>query len=492
MASPVDISVTSIGPIVEFSYELSAPGLHILRGKNGVGKTTVLRTVELATTGRTDVKPTKRDGTPGGEATIAGRTLKIARTTRQEGELTVDGLGDLDIASLHTPKFLTPEKRDQHRIVTLARLAGAQADPALFHEAVGGKEAFDAIATPETRAADDLVEMAARLKRDLHAAARAQESLEEAASATVQAQRAQFDGVDLEIESDENTLLHAHQQAVERRIALTEKRKAALATIGEAHQAQTQLDAMPAVSVDEAFVAMESSEAKVNALRAKVRDIELTLEAARREYEVACSESRAAADALASARRFAGMREKWQDQIEAGKSVQCPSDAEIAAAMDECKRLAMAVEDGRKVRAAKAAKATAEEYVRKARHYRDRAEQLREMATAVMDVLTESIARIPGCPLKVLVDDDGDARLVLATDRSEHENFDELSDGEKWKTILPIAAGKNRLIVLPQAAYGELAPSTRQVIHDVAKSIGCYVLSAQADDGELRAEMFGE
>ena len=79
---------------------------------------------------------------------------------------------------------------------------------------------------------------------------------------------------------------------------------------------------------------------------------------------------------------------------------------------------------------------------------------------------------------------------MIQTDRSDSEPFDELSDGERWRTIVPICCGPGKLIVLPQAAYGELADSTRGLIDQLANERGAYILTAQADDGELRAERF--
>lgn len=138
------IEINAVGPVVEFEYELAEPGVHVITGDHGAGKTTILRTVELATGGRVE-KPTKMDGAKSGSATIAGKTLKIGKVVREEGELSLQGLTDLDLSGLHTPKFLGPHTRDAHRIKALARLAGVAADPALFHELLGCREEFDAV-----------------------------------------------------------------------------------------------------------------------------------------------------------------------------------------------------------------------------------------------------------------------------------------------------------------------------------------------------------
>src|SRR5690606_4119266 len=98
-------------------------------------------------------------------------------------------------------------------------------------------------------------------------------------------------------------------------------------------------------------------------------------------------------------------------------------------------------------------------------------------------------AMIPDCPLFVKLDDDGNPRLVMSTDRSDAEPIDELSDGERWEPLMRIAAGTpNRVIVLPQAAFGEMGEEMRNRIDELAREHGCYVVTAEVSHGELRAE----
>ena len=44
------ISINDVGPITEFSYTPADFGLHILRGAQGAGKTTILRTMRKGST----------------------------------------------------------------------------------------------------------------------------------------------------------------------------------------------------------------------------------------------------------------------------------------------------------------------------------------------------------------------------------------------------------------------------------------------------------
>ncbi len=69
----VELNIKDIGAVEEFSYDFASYGLHVLKGKQGAGKTTILRVADIIANGNTDFRPGKRDGAPRGEATVAGQ-----------------------------------------------------------------------------------------------------------------------------------------------------------------------------------------------------------------------------------------------------------------------------------------------------------------------------------------------------------------------------------------------------------------------------------
>lgn len=501
----VNIRVNDIGPVVEFDYELSGHGLHILRGHQGAGKTTILRTVQLASDGRTDVRPTKRDGAKEGAADVAGKSIRIKKQVREEGDISVDGLGDLDIAGLHTPKFVDAKTRDRHRIKALVRLAGVAADPSLFHELTGGRENFDRLIDPSVLETDDLVEMAARVKRSIEKEAQRIEAQAATAQANAQAKQSQIGGVDMTAPDDADALQAEYDEAVTRRAVLIQQRTSALEVINRATMAREKLDALPKgttiaeaqIELDEAEAGVKKCEQDRQAKADHVAELERQLEQAYSDLNAAADRKAsaetfrdAAAAALESAKRNDTLSVQLREQIEAAENVECPDQDVI----DEAEATVIAARDavnlGVKVRQAKAAEAEASKYREQVKQYTVEARRLRDSAKDTLDVLSEAIGRIPACPLRVNMDDDGNPRVVLETDRSEAEPFDELSDGERWPIIIGLAAAKNRLIVLPQAAFGELSPETRRQLHELAQAHGCYILTAQSDDGELRGEMY--
>lgn len=487
------IEVKSVGPVVEFEYEMDAPGIHVLLGDHGAGKTTILRTVQLATDGRADGgKPTKRDGAKKGEATVAGKTITIGKSIREEGELSLEGLGDLDLAGLHSPKFLDASTRDRHRIKALVRLAGVEADPALFHELLGGREAFDAIVDAAATETDDLVEMAAKIKRAIEKAAQGMERQAETARSNLRAKQDQFAGVDLSAPHDETVLQKAIETAIANRAAITQKRDDALSVKRKALEARAKLEKAEASgeSVDDCAAELAKAVDARRTAEALVEELQRKLDAAQAALELAIQKEGAAEHVLEAARLHAELVADWKADIDAAESVECPSDADIEAAQSAVDAANAAAALGLKVRSALTAKQHAERYGKEAKEHDAEAGRYRKAAGATQDVLTEAIGRIQNCPLKVWNDDDGNARLVIETDRSEREPFDDLSDGEKYDVLFGMLAKRGRVIVLSQAGWGEMSPSLRDRAQRIAQQRECYILTAQADDGELRGEAY--
>lgn len=492
-ATPIEIELRDIGPIERFAYTMPEPGLHLLLGDHGVGKSATLRTIELVTNGITDIPPTKRDGTPRGEATIAGKTLRIMqRQTRTEGDLAIEGLGDLSIADLHQPRFKEAHTRDAHRIRTLVRLAGAEANPALFHRLTDGPERFDKLVPADAMKTDDLVDMAARIKRAFEAAAQVKEAEAETAKAHMAARRESAAGVDVSAESDETALRAALTDAVERRAKIQQQRVNADEVLDRAQKARTRLSAARVGDAEAAKADVTRTQAAVDEASATIRTLEAQLSEARTRLTLAQADARAAQDTLRSLSDLSNLVEEWNRDIAAAEQVNRPTDEHLRAAGEAVGVAQRAMETGASVRAARVALAQAEAFSAEAKKAANVAQRLRDAARDTFTVLSDAIKSIPDCPLKVAYDADGRPRLVISTDRSDTENFDELSDGERWGVVVRIAAARNKVMVLSQAALGEMSDASRDVIDRLARERGCYIVSAQVTDGELRGVSWAE
>lgn len=484
----IPIEIENVGPVAEFEADLS-PGVTVLRGRHGCGKTTILRTVQLGVGGKPDRKPAKSDGTPRGSATIAGKTLSITRVVREEGELTVDGLGELSLNELQGPRFDDPIVRDKRRINCLVRLAGVPADPSLFHECAGGREPFDVLVGADAVKSDDLVEMAARIKRRFEKHAQDHEAKASTHGERHAAERQQAEGVDVSAPDDAVELGGALQDAIAARAKIVEQVAAAGRAARLAGEARIRRDELPEprsiaalqINVENAVRECQDAIAAVELARAALSEAEKRQTAA--QYA-----KRFADETLSQALQENTIRDELDRTIAVAADIDCPSDADVFYAEKAVADAQAAIDRGARVRLAKQALTLAEEQAQLAKQAEQAAKSMRAAAAETGSVLSNAIARIPGCPLRVAYDDDGNARLVTKTDRSESELFDDLSDGQRWRLSIEIAAAHGKLLVLDQAAWGELSDGTRTQIDAMARERGCYILTAQADDGELRAQ----
>lgn len=485
------ISVKDVGPVVEFEYDMKRPGLHVLRGQQGAGKSTCLRLAQLAADGRTDPKPTKRDGAVAGEAIVGGKRLVITKRIEESGELGVDGLGDLNIADLHTPRFLEPKTRDRHRISTLVRLGGIKAEASMFHSLVGTADMFNKVVSADLLTTDDPVDMGARVKRALEQYALTKEGEQRTALASRQAEDARMAGVDLDAPADANVLQEALQRAIEHRSRLQQQATSAVDANNRAQEARQRLDAIqPGASVADLKQKHRDTEEAVERSAARIQDLERMIATEQERLAGLVGVAGAAATALNSAQHAEAAEAGWRADIEAASKAAAPSPGDLQDAERAVQQTTEAVALGQRVRTAQEARGRREEFGKAAMEFGRKADRARTAAAGVQDVLSGLVAKIPQCPLRVKMDESDNPRLVLKTDRSDDEAFEDLSDGERWVTVMQIAAGANKLIVLPQAAFGELSPETRTLLHKLAVEHGCYVLTAQADDGKLRGEPF--
>lgn len=488
----LSFSVQDVGPVTEMRGELHH-GLNVLRGAHGSGKTSILRTLQLLADGRTDVKPTKRDKTPSGRASFAGKTITISRQTRSEGSLAdgIEGLGDLDLGVLHSPKFQDAATRDRHRIAALVRLAGAEADVKMFEGLL--PNFYEVAAAPET---DDLVEMAASLKRQIEKAATYQEG--EAAKADAQARVSLASAGTLaerrETILSEDAAKARYDEAIGRRIEARERAKQAQAAQQRLATARAQFATLSerATPVEAAAEALRAAAEAEEACRLSVQDLRAQLEAAETALHESIIATNGARQSHDSAIRERDLLAAAKAEMESATTIDAPTAEELAAIEAEIAAAHEAVILVGKVREARAHKERAEAFAADAKRYTDLAETYRAAAGKVFAVLSDAIAGIPDCPLHVYTDDDGATRLCIETDRDPHEPFDDLSDGERWRVILPLCLAPGRLVVLPQAAFGELADSSREIIDRVARERAACVLTAQADDGALRIESWSD
>lgn len=485
---PRRVMVRDIGPVANLEFPVPEEGgVVVLRGRNGLGKTRTLESINALVTG--NGKVAHRDGAPNGEVEAFGATLKVARSARRAGHLDVVSLeGRFSVLDLVDPKLKSEEAADAKRMKALVQLKGAEAKSERFHKLLGGREAFDAYVKPIDVDTNDLVTMAARIKRRLEDEARDLEAEAEKEVARATVSREATAGIDLDAPDDQKKLQEDLTYFITEEAKLKQQAKSALDAQYAAEEAAKQLQLAEAnysgPSVDTAQAQVETARTLLAAAQHEVDEFERKLFASRRALETQQAALRACEQTLESATLHHETLGRWRATIGAAR-VESPSDEQLAEARADVETAQAAVEMGTRIRDAKKHMHQASVHAGEAARLRTEADRLREAGRATDDVLSEVVQGL-GCPLKVR-----GGRLVIATDRSSEELFSDLSRGEQWKAALDIAidaVGPQGVIVVDQEGWEGIDPENRKLIAEHLQGTGVVMITAECDEGELRAE----
>lgn len=463
------IEIENVGPIEEFGYTLETYGMHVLEGPHGSGKSTTLRTVELASGIPITDKLTKRRGAKKGQATIAGRRISVTSQTRTSGDFGLDELGDLDITVIHNGAGLADrKKRDARRVQAMLRAGQVKADIDKFRDLPGFDDAVDVQDVPTS----DLVAMAGFVKRQFEKQARAAESEAEAAKESRLRAEAKFAGVDMTGETDMAKLAQIQADAIQQRSDWNRANGEYVIAAGSADRSAKWLEAnpKPATDADAVSTKIETVNATIDELKAELERIKDQLSERQGEL-IALQNSRDEAlqyDAKAAPHRQA---------VEKFATMDAPAQSGLDAAEKAVEEASKAIEQANAIDTAKRAKAEAERHLKEQKTCEENAARLRKSAAAVATKLSEAVAAIPGCPIETVFDDDGDVVLMI-----DGVPFDEKSDGERWKLVVPMCFAPDRIIVIPQAAFGELSHETCDFLDQSAIDNECYILTAKVTD----------
>lgn len=486
-----NITIRDVGPIEALTIPLpEIGGLVVLRGGQGVGKTTALKAISKSL-GAGKVKGLEsRDGARRGVLELGDVKLTVtkSRSTRK-GELEVAELESrADLSVLVDPGIDDPERADAARIKSLVSLCGVKADPSPYWQLLGGRSGFDQLGVnTET---SDPVDLAGRVKRALEAVARQREMAAESESGHAKACAEQIAGLDLHSESDESVLAGRYDLAKSRHTKLLEQQRLAREDQQRREKAKQKLAEAKSLhagpDLAQASASRQDAEGLVQEISQKVSDLEKQLIDARVELDKRNRELLHSREIEQAASDHARAMEGWQAAIEASPLV-IPSDTLIQRAQTELEAAKLGMSMGVRVRDGLVAKERQQQHEAECRKLRAQAERLRDAAKSVDDILSQTVQsgllRIYG------------GRLVTATDRSESELFADLSRGEQWKLAIDIACeqlAESGLLCIPQEAFEGLQPANRQVIHEHAVSRGVVILTAQATDGGLSASIYRE
>ncbi len=471
-------------------------GLVVLTGDNGCGKSEALQAVR-ALMGDKDAKKhlEPRDGTKKGSVEGCGVTISLGRVNRETGELTVAGLEDrLDISDLVDPGIDDPNAADARRLKSLLKVSGVTANIDLFSGLLGDTYEIDESVLKER----DLIKMAGGVKRHFEAQARTIESQAESAKIQATACLKATEGVDLDAESDATVLDANYRQAVKTAETLDADAKAVRAAMRARNLAQMALDAAAdtykgPTSQQASDLYSEANERVKDAndgicrIREQIEELQTQLRLAIAERETRESKKREAEAVMDAAAQHEETIAEWQATL-SQPLPHCPTDEDIDDANAAVSMASEAMGQGGIVRNAKAKRTEAGEWTVKHRRLAAEAEQHRDAAKGVDEVLSDLVGTL-GCAITVGSDDKG-MRLMVDHKTRGMIPFAELSAGEKYAVVIPIAikaVGENGVFVIPQEAYEGLQPKVRTQIVRLLKGTHVTAITAECADGPLSA-----
>jgi len=468
------------------SIEFQTPeggGLILLRGANGTGKSHGLDTVKRLLGG--DERPTVHDGADKGTAEGWGARINIGPRITKSGHLDVQSIeGKLDLAAFIDPGIDDPASADAKRIKSLLVILDVTGDAALFTPRLIPTPVFESLAVEPS---EDLVEYAGRVKRKLEQGAR-----DNAARAVAHHQKAtglMANATEFgpEQERDSATLQSELEASISEKSRLDQQVKDYSATLRIRADAKAKLDNLPEPMVD--LVSAEGNLVAATRVReaanAELEEAKRKVASATERYNVATHQEQLADQALMAAQRNASMRDSFEAILSANPPV-AVSEASIAAANATVESARSALELGVKAREYDKAKALADTERQQGKAADEIADLFRSAALGIDSVLSDAVG---GLDIGLFVEK---GLLRVKTDRGA-EPIGELSHGERVKLGVRLVAsrvGAGGVVVVDQEDWESLDPTNTQEIVAFAHETGVVILSAEASDGPLRAEVY--
>lgn len=508
------IDVINVGPVEKIHIAIPENGgICVLRGLNGSGKTQTLNAVNGLMKGSgKDISV--KDGEKAAVVDGFGASIKLERATHKGGELCAVSLeGKFSVGDLVDPGFKEPETRDAARIKALVNLANVQATAADFKELFDDEEQFAEIIGKSIDEIPNMVDAAAKVKRECESSARKLESEAEKKETKGQGLLDAYEeqAEDLpedDLEATQAALRLAFQETTRIKTRLesvedeSQKRKDASAQIEKLRASASSVDDRKA-ELDDCVTAEKACQNSADNAAKNVTKLEAELaKAKQRATETANALARAKEETERAERELTAANESAEqlEKLETMLSAE-PEESEAAlrkkleASETEENRLASLVADIKSADTIRAKIAEGNTLKAEADELYKQGEQLRDIGKATDTILSEAVSKITTADLRIEA-----GRLVTATDRADNEFFDELSHGERWDLAIAAAVdivikaaentGGNPLIIAPQEAWESLDPPNRKKVNERLQGSGVVMLTAEAADCELSSEIY--
>jgi len=491
MSESRTIVLDGIGPNSKPVVVPIQPGMTILTGYCGTGKTVTLAAIAVAlgSNEKSLVKPT--EGLHGGKVDCCGVVLSVSanRVTRT-GDADVGSLEEFDVGSLIDPPVKNADSRNAHGIKSLLRMTKAEADPALFHHLAGDKAAFDSLVGPDAQKSADLVEMAGKVKRAFEKKCREINQQAETEEAAAMADRDAMKGIDAAAETDPKKLQQAHTEAVQLHATLKtqwdaywdaqEAAEAARAKLTDATGGARSIEECENIEAEKKDAYEKSS--------ARVKEIEDELRVAKAEKLAAFDSMESAKEQTAAARKTAAATAGWQAAINNAAGGIMPDESRMTAAEESVSVAQKRIEQAAVIRAAKERAANAKKHQEAADKLRKDAHRMDLAAKGTDAVLSKAVASER---FRVIAE-----VLIGKLPDGVEKPYYSFSDGERTlitgeekidRVRAAIPSDQMGIIDLPQRVAQDLPKSLLNRLAARAAEKNVCIVTGLVDEGPLRA-----
>lgn len=483
------VQLRNTGPIRAFDMDLG-PGVWVLHGDNGVGKTHAISAVVKALGGEPEIPLTATDGSTRGQVIINDiPILAITKLNRQTGKADVSLLSSSPLATLIDPGIADPVRAEGARLKALLQLVDCPVTDETLSTLVGGDA--EAVAYLEGMPPGDVVTTADSIRRNMHLAKRHHENL--AVMAGAEATAAKFDApetlTDMPIadaqKASDDSLMNLQRLTGEasQRLARERERAEIEATLGERPDATA------------ATTAAQTLQERFKEASARSQDLFQQIALLNQKYDASCDEVQELSGrvdmAIDTADDVEGQAEAW-DRRRAilDSEITGATEADVEAAQTAVLERRTALELARESEAYRRSLSTVAEAQKRQAAAQAKAEHFEGIALKVTSRLADVLASSGVDGLTV---DEG-ALSVVHPDGTV-ESFSRLSLGEKTRVAADLVAKRSpegTILPLSDRFWHALSDKNKAEVHQIFVERGITVITESADAGELRVEAFGK
>lgn len=480
----MQVKGTNLGPVVEAEFTLE-PGVNLLRGENGVGKTHIRQAIARAL-GVTEISVPVRDGATKGLLEIDGVTLlAVSKVNRATNQADVVLASTSPLSTLVEPGIKEHEAAEKARIKALLQLVEVKVNDSTVSTLVGNDEEaltyIDEQMGIDSLARFDVVNVADLVRRKIHEHKR--HFNEEEIRLRAEATAANPEKPARYTETSSDVAKNAHEQAVRKHERLSGESTSRKTHERERAQIRETIGTRPDVEAANAdFEKIEQLYAEASGVAASLRIQLATAEANETATKAALDESQ---KQLASANIAADSYDKRQAILDT--EITGATDADVEKAKVEMEAADRALEDARASDAYRADLAT-----------RDAAEKAAEEAKVLSEHF-EDIALNVTARLGIVLADSGLKNLTVndgelcVIENGKLEAFTRLSFGERTRIGAELLAKRSNpgaVVNLDPEFWAGLSPTNKKEAAEIFAEKGLFVLSEEPADGDLRVEQF--